>query len=272
VSGIPAALGASLMWGTADFLAGQASRRHPVVLVAMVGQAAGLFVLAVVIAFHGADAAALAPGAVAGAFGIVGVVSFYRALALGTMSIVAPITATCAIVPVAVGIFDGDRPGALQCTGMLAALIGVILASREPGAGAGVDPKMALRLAFLAALAIGVSLVALDRAADHDALTGVFAARAVSTPVLAAAALRLGTRAPRRALPGFAGIGLIDTGANVAFSIATTGGLLSLVAVLGGLFPVVTVALAYLLLHERLLPLQRAGVVLALAGVPLMSV
>ena len=67
------------------------------------------------------------------------------------------------------------------------------------------------------------------------------------------------------------GIGLLDTGANTAFAIATTGGLLSLAAVLGGLFPVVTVALAYFILHERLRPVQRAGVLLALAGIPLIS-
>ena len=79
-------------------------------------------------------------------------------------------------------------------------------------------------------------------------------------------------RAPlARAARSSRAIGLLDTGANTAFAIATTGGLLSLVAVLGGLFPVVTVALAYFLLHERLRPLQRAGVILALAGIPLIS-
>ena len=81
-------------------------------------------------------------------------------------------------------------------------------------------------------------------------------------------------RAPARRCarcPSLGAIGLLDTGANTAFAIATTGGLLSLVAVLGGLFPVVTVALAYFLLHERLQPIQRAGVLLALAGIPLIS-
>ena len=84
-------------------------------------------------------------------------------------------------------------------------------------------------------------------------------------------ALQARARVPWRAVPNLAVIGLLDTGANTAFAIATTGGLLSLVAVLGGLFPVVTVALAYFLLHERLAPVQRAGVLLALAGIPLIS-
>ncbi len=111
----------------------------------------------------------------------------------------------------------------------------------------------------------------LDAAAEHDALTGVAVARAVAVPILVVVALQAHARAPWRSLPGLAVIGLLDTGANTAFAIATTGGLLSLVAVLGGLFPVVTVALAYFLLHERLAPVQRAGVLLALAGIPLIS-
>jgi drug/metabolite transporter (DMT)-like permease len=83
--------------------------------------------------------------------------------------------------------------------------------------------------------------------------------------------LQAKARAPLGKLPQLGAIGLLDTGANTMFAIATTGGLLSLVAVLGGLFPIVTVALAYLLLHERLQPMQRVGVLLALAGIPLIS-
>jgi drug/metabolite transporter (DMT)-like permease len=279
VSGIPAALSASLLWGTADFLAGRASRRHPVVLVALVGQAAGLLVLACILAIRGLDTAALVPGALSGAVGVVAVTAFYAALGLGTMSIVAPIGATSAIVPVIAGIVDGERPGALQWTGVAVALTGVVLAAREPSGGTSRDARAAVRLALLAALTIGFALVFLDKAAEHDALSGVAAARAVSVPALVAALLWTRRRAtapaplPRapRLLAGLAAIGLLDTAANAAFAIATTGGLLSLVAVLGGLFPVVTVALAYFVLGERLAPLQRAGVALALVGVPLIG-
>jgi len=268
VSGAPAALLASLLWGTADFLAGRASRRHAAVLVAFIGQSAGLIALAILLLFTGLDTAALPTGAVAGVFGVVGVVTFYRALGLGTMSVVAPVVATCAIVPVVAGVLEGERPGALQWVGVVAALTGVALASREPG-GASTDARQALRLALIAALTIGLSLVFLDKAAEHDSLSGVAAARAVAVPILGVIARHL--RAPLRALPQLGLIGLLDTGANTMFAIATTGGLLSLVAVLGGLFPVVTVALAYFLLHERLQPVQRAGVILALAGIPLIS-
>ncbi len=271
MSGAPLALLASLLWGTADFLAGRASRAHPAVLVACVGQAAGLLALGVIVAVRGADADAYLPGAVSGLFGAVAVLAFYRALALGTMSVVAPIVATSAIVPVIAGVADGERPGALQWIGVIAALAGVALASREPG-GAAKDARKALQLAVIAALGIGSALVLLGAAAEHDALTGVFAARVVAVPILAVLVLGARARAPVRSLPGMAAIGLLDTGANTAFALATTSGLLSLVAVLGGLFPVVTVALAYLFLHERLQPHQRVGVILALAGIPLISV
>ena len=116
-----------------------------------------------------------------------------------------------------------------------------------------------------------MSLVFLDRAAEHDALTGVAAARIAAVPILLAVVGHQRAKAPVTAWPTFALVGLLDTAANSAFAIATTSGLLSLVAVLGGIFPVVTVALAYVFLHERLQPLQRAGVILALAGIPLIS-
>ncbi len=277
MSGAPAALAASLLWGTADFLAGRATRRHSAVLVAFVGQAAGLAAMAVIVAIHGVDAAALLPGALSGVVGIFAALAFYRALGQGTMSIVAPIGATGVIVPMLYGVVQGDRPDPLQWIGVAAALTGAVLASLEPAAkddevhASGRAQRDAVRLAVVAAVLIGFALVGLDKAAEHDALTGVFSARVVGVPLLALFALRAGASAPRRALPGIAVIGLLDTAANAAFALATTAGLLSLVAVLSGLFPVVTVALAYIVLHERLAPLQRAGVVLALAGVPLIS-
>jgi len=265
-----AALIASLLWGTADFLGGQASRKHPAAMVALVGQTCGFVALALILVFHGVDDLAIVPGLFIGLLGAFAVLCFYRALAVGTMSIVAPIVATSAIVPVLWGVFDGERPGALQWVGIVAALTGVMLASNEPG-GKAKNQRLALKLAFVAALGIGISLVFLDRAAEHDALTAVAAARIAAVPILLAVVLQQRARAPLRAWPTFAFVGLLDTGANVAFAVATTSGLLSLVAVLGGLFPVVTVALAYFILHERLRPIQRAGVLLALAGIPLIS-
>jgi len=272
VTGAPAALLASLLWVTADFLAGRASRAHPAVLVALVGQAAGLIALTLILLIRGVDAESLIPGALSGVVGSVAILAFYRALALGTMSVIAPIVATSAVVPVLAGVLiDGERPSALQWTGMAIALAGVTLASREPAHTKAIDARKAIQLAIVAAVFIGLALVFLGRAAEHDSLGGVAAARVVGVVILGVLAWRVTARAPLKELPKLGAIGLLDTGANTAFAIATTGGLLSLVAVLGGLFPVVTVALAYVFLHERLVPIQRVGVLLALAGIPLIS-
>ncbi|HEY6892458.1 MAG TPA: EamA family transporter, partial [Solirubrobacter sp.] len=123
---IGAALLASLLWGTADFLGGQASRKHPAAMVAFVGQAIGFFALALILVFHGVDAKAIVPGLVTGLLGAVAVLCFYRALAVGTMSIIAPVVATSATVPVLWGVLHGERPGTLQWIGIVAALAGVI--------------------------------------------------------------------------------------------------------------------------------------------------
>ena len=199
--------------------------------------------------------------------------SFYRALAVGTMSIVAPIVATCAIVPVLwARCSTASAPARCSGSAMVAALAGVMLASNEPGReGRGPSAwRSSSRSSRRSASAS--ALVFLDRAAEHDALTRRRRrpSRRHPDPARDRAAQQR-ARAPLSAWPTFAAIGLLDTGANTAFAIATTGGLLSLVAVLGGLFPVVTVALAYFILHERLRPIQRAGVLLALAGIPLIS-
>ena len=272
MSGVPAALAASWLWGTADFLAGRASRTTPALLVALVGQAAGLLALAVVLVVRadGApDPAALAPGACAGLCGVVAVLAFYRALALGTMSVVAPIVATSAAVPVLAGVLEGERPAALQWAGVALAMAGVVLAAREPAADD--DGTRAIPLALLAAAMLGLQLVFLGDTAEADALGGVAASRAVSVTLIALAVLATVRTLPLRRAPELASIGLLDTGANVAFAIATTGGLLALVAMLGSLFPVVTIALAYVVLGERLGGVQRAGIVLALGGVLLIS-
>jgi len=272
VSGVPAALAASWLWGTADFLAGRASRTTPALLVAFVGQAAGLAALAAVLALRadgGPDPSALGPGACAGLCGVVAVLAFYRALALGTMSVVAPIVATSAAVPVLAGVLDGERPGGLQWAGVALAMTGVVLAAREPAPTG--DGARAIPLALLAAVMLGLQLVFLGDAAQADALGGVAASRAVSVTLIALAVIATVRTLPLGKAPELAGIGLLDTGANVAFALATTGGLLALVAVLGSLFPVVTIALAYVLLGERLAGVQRAGTALALVGVLLIS-
>jgi drug/metabolite transporter (DMT)-like permease len=233
-------------------------------------------VLVLVVLVRGTPAPGGAPllaGLLAGLVGFVGGAAFYRALAVGTMSVVAPIGATGAVIPVIVGAVGGERPAIVQWVGMVVALAGCVLASRE-GAGA---PTVAARwrlsigLAVLSAIAIGAQLVLLGRASTHDAAWAVLLARIVSIGCFGAVALVMRPRLAIAAVPPLLVIGLLDTGANVAFAAATTAGLLAVVSVIGSTFPVITVALAHRRLGERLGGPQRVGVLLALVGVVAIS-
>ncbi len=133
--------------------------------------------------------------------------------------------------------------------------------------------RRAVLLALVAAVGIGLMLLGYDETAKHDALWAMLGGRISSacffTIVLLALRPRIGMR--RSALPGIVAVGILDTSANGLFALATTQGFLSLVAVLGSLYPVVTVVLAYLVLRERLARHQLVGVVGALAGVALIA-
>jgi drug/metabolite transporter (DMT)-like permease len=271
------ALTASLSWGVGDFLAGLRARRLPVLTVLLVSQAAGLATIALVVAVRGAgppEARFLGYAALAGLAGAIGLAALYRGLAVGSMSVVAPISATAAVVPVLAGVLGGERPSVAQNVGIAVAVAGVVLASRAPSAGAhGRRLAEGTGLALVAALAFGLLLAALGEASEGDPYWGTLTMRATSFSilVLAAALLRPSLAAARGDLPALLLIGVLDTAGNVLFAVATTKSLLSLVAVLGQLYPVVTVLLARVFLAERLAPAQGLGVVAAFTGVALIT-
>jgi drug/metabolite transporter (DMT)-like permease len=160
----------------------------------------------------------------------------------------------------------------LQIVGVLLALAGVALASREP-AHRGGGRATGVGLALLAALGFGLYFVFLDRAAGESVPWAVSTARGTSSVLAVAAALAIGAslRPGQAHLPALVFVGLCDVGANVLFGLASTRGFLSVVSVLSALYPVVTVALAAGLLHERIAATQRVGVAGALAGVALIT-
>jgi drug/metabolite transporter (DMT)-like permease len=218
--------------------------------------------------------AQLAWAAFAGLIGIVGIGAFYRALAIGTMGIVGPITATAAIVPVAYGLARGERPSTMQGVGVGLAVVGVVAASLEH------VPERAARrfgvgvgLALIAALSFGGSLIGLSRAAPGGTGWAVFTMRAVVVPLVLIGVLLLKPRLPRssRGWLLLIAVGIGDTGATLLYGAASTRGLLSVVAVLSSLYPIVIVVLARVLLAERVARPQLAGVALALTGVALIS-
>jgi len=275
VTAIALALGASLAWGVGDFLAGVKSRSLHVLTVLAISQSAGFAAVLLWLAVSGnslpSGTAALSAVA-AGIGGCFGLGALYRGMAVGAMGIVAPVSAVSAVIPFTVGVASGERPGALQLAGILVALGGVALASREPAERGG-GRAAGVGLALVAALGFGLYFVFLDRAADESVPWAVATARGTSSLIAVTVALGVGAslRPGRTHLPALVAVGLCDVGANVLFGLASTRGFLSVVAVLASLYPIVTVGLAALLLHERIAPSQRVGVAGALAGAAMIT-
>jgi len=265
------ALGSSIVWGAADFSGGSLTKRLPTLTVTVLSQAAGFVALIVAVSVHGSvDGKSLALGLLAGVGGGAGLAAFYRALSLGTMSVVSPIAACGAVVPFAVSLATGERPSSIALAGAAAALAGAVLASVEERRSASRERGHAVLLAVVAAVALGLFVYFLGLGSrEGDALSALFGARIGSLGLLLAAALaaRAPLRVPRSSLVAVAAVGLADVSANALFAFASGHGLLAIVSVLGSLYPIVTVVLAHALLGERLTGAQRLGVVVALGGV-----
>jgi drug/metabolite transporter (DMT)-like permease len=293
MAAIALGFGSALVWGAADFLGGLKSRKLALFAVMLVSQAAGVLPLWVAAAVRGEapPGADILPWCALGAAaGTVGLAAFYRGLAVGQMGVVAPISSAAAAIPVAVGLASGERPGALQVAGIAVAIAGVVLVTWDPRgegqtltppppSGEGLTPprsRMATGagLAFVAALGFGFFFVGLDEASDRDLLWALVITRSMSTGALLLAALALrppGLRLSAGDTRDVALVGILDVAANALFAAGTTLGLVSVVSVLGSLYPVTTILLARFILHERLRATQRGGAATALVGVALIS-
>jgi len=272
------ALAASLSVGTGDFLAGSQTRRTSLWTVIVFSQLVGLTWTALVVVGRGVamPGDVLLPALGAGLTAVAGIAMGYQALAIGVMGIVGPIISLSTAVPVIVGVARGERPSVLQVVGTVIAIAGVFLATREKSAGEGhqTTSKLSIVLALLTVVVVGFNMVFYAEAAQSDPYWGVFLARATSAVVFALAfvVMRPGLKLTKAAVVPICAIGVLDTGANALFSVASTLGYLSVVSVLSSVFPVFTVILAYFFLHERLSRLQQVGVASALAGVALIAV
>jgi drug/metabolite transporter (DMT)-like permease len=270
---IALALGASLTWGFADFFGPLKGRTLGALRVLVYVQLGGLVVIALIVGIRGkgpADLGALfaIPAAISGTLGLY---AYYRGMAVGAMSIVAPIAGVSAAVPVMFGIATGDRPSLWQWLGIAAALGGVFLASREPGRGGKVAAGVGL--ALLAAIGFGGYFPPMHAAGDADFWwASLFFRMTSSSIILAAVAIRRPSLsvAPIQ-VPLLALIGIGDMLGNLLFAAASTSGLVSITSVLASLYPIVTVVLARLVLRERVARAQEAGIALTLAGVALIS-
>lgn len=267
-----------MSWGIGDFLGGINTRRLGALAVLFFSQPPTLLLITLVVIIRGGAPRPglwMVAGVAAGLAGLVGLSAAYRGMAVGVISVVSTIGATGPVVPIVVGLVLGERPTALQFSGIALALGGIALLAfdRRP-AEAGRRLLPGVGLAIVAALAFGLFLVAIRYASRPDPLWGVLATRTGSV----AALLLLGTRfrsqirvAPAD-LPGLFAVGILDIGADIFFAFATTLGLLSVVSILSSLYPVATVMLARIVLNERMARAQQVGIGVALAGVLLISV
>jgi uncharacterized membrane protein len=285
------ALAASLCWGTADFAAGLKARRVPVSSVLVFAQGVGLLLAVPVVIASGRpfpDAAEALASLGAGAAVIVGLACFYRALATGTMSVVAPVAATGVAIPVLAGLAGGNHLAAIQAIGMLAAVVGVVLSSRHPGPAVGRSAgggggggaagrrvhRDAMALALVAAVAFGLYFL-LAHIGTRGGV-GWLLMLANVTGVLGVLAIAALTRSPPRPPPRGDRVvlllaGVLEFAATGLYGLANRHGQLSVVAVAGSLYPVATVLLARVVLRERLVAAAGLGVSLALVGVALIA-
>jgi drug/metabolite transporter (DMT)-like permease len=268
------ALGASATWGLADFFGPLKGRTLGPLRVLFWAQLGGLTAIALIVAVRGegpADGAAFLaiPAALSGTLGLY---AYYQGMKVGAMSVVAPIAGVSAVVPVGVGIASGDRPSGWQGLGIACALIGVFLASREPGR---TEKRLAagVGLALLAALGFGGYFPPMHAAGDADFWWAALLFRITSSSIIFTAAL---IRRPPLAvrgldLPLILLVGVGDMAGNLLFAAASAQGLVSITSVLASLYPIFTVVLARLVLHECVARSQEGGIALTLAGVALIA-
>ena len=272
------ALGSAVVYGTSYFLGGLASRKASVFGVVALSQVAGLVALIALLPWLGGATRPvdLAWGAAGGLAGAAGLMIFFRTLARGVMSVIAPVTAvTAAAVTVLVGLLEGNRIGLWSGAGIVLALVAVVLVSAEGGLSAlrGARPA-SVPPALAAGAAFGVFFVFLDRTGDGAGLTPLVAARLASVALVVAVAFlgRRSLRVPSTSLPLVAASGVGDMSANALFLLATQlHSQLAIIGVLASLYPVSTVLLAQFVLRERLVPVQLAGLAAAAGAVVLIT-
>lgn len=268
------ALLSSLVWGLSDFLGGTLSKKRKAIAVIGGSQSFGLFFVALVAVLIQAwtwNQSVWINGAIAGAMGFLGLIGFYTALATGQMGIVAPISSLSAVVPVTIGLVQGEQPSKMQLVGIAVALLGVILAS-GPELNGKVDPRPVL-LALFAAVTFGFAVYFMAQGAQVSPVMTVTAMRAVqvSIAIVLVLAIRSFGGLIKRDVPMLATIGACDAGANVLYTFAASLGLLSVVSVLGSLYPIVTVLLAWWIHKERLMRIQYLGIAITFGGVALLA-
>ena len=272
------ALFSSLLWGGADFLAGNLTKKYKAVAVAAVSQSFGLLCGVLVILFSSSWLAPnlswdgyLIPGVLAGLMGFAGLIAFYAGLATGRMGVVSPISSLSVLIPLGVAIFGGEKLTTIQVIGICVALLGGFCAS-GPEIRGGL-PAKPLVFATIAAFGFGGAITLIAKGSQTSAIMTMTTMRCTTfiVALLLLARFRTFGGFSKKDLPILIIIGAADFFGNLLLGVATTKGLVSLAVVLGSMFPIVTAMLAFKFLHERLHKVQYLGVALAIAGVVILS-
>ncbi len=259
-------LAAALVWGGADFGGGLASRRTALYGVVLISQLAGM-ALSLGIAWFRSEVfptgTNLVVCLVAGVIGGIGVTMLYRALAIGRMAIVAPVTGVlAAVIPVVAGFATEGIPAPLVLAGIVVAIVAVILVSRVAGEAGG---RAGLTEALVAGVTIGLFGVVIAQLGDGNVFSALTVIRCTQAVVVVAVvvATRSAWRLPGTILPAVVLIGILDMAGNTFYLFAVQTGQLAVASVLSALYPVATVVLAAFFLHERVTRVHIVGIVLA---------
>jgi drug/metabolite transporter (DMT)-like permease len=294
------ALAAAVLYGSADFLGGAASRHSRALSVAALSVPAGALVMlaAAVVSGGQAPTAGLGWAIAAGVFGAIGIMVFYAGLAAGPMSVVAPVSALVStVLPVGVAVASGEHLGLLVYVGAAVCLMATVLVSLERGTSARTPANAAARTPANAAgsrflgghpalrglvygtaagAMFGIFFVSLRNAGTSGVFWPVCTARMANAAVVIAIAVLararpVGREAGSRVLAAAIGSGVLDASANLCYVLATRAGLFGIAAVLTSLYPGITVLLARVVLRERMQAVQRFGLLLAGVGVVLVT-
>ena len=268
------ALLSAALWGASDFEGGRISRRYPAISVLGLTQLISLLFGALLVLAVGETHLTLKiflAGAAAGLCGYLGLICLYAGLASGRMGVVSPISSLSTLIPMSFALIGGERLSSGKAVGSALALIGAFLTS-GPEFSKGVSLKPLL-LAFGAAFGFGTALSFMAIGSKEAPILTMVCMRVATAFVTIAIAIRkrgfggLG----RKNAPSLIFVGIADFAANATLGLAVHRGPVAISMVLGALYPVFTVLLAYFLLKERLHKAQYVGGIAAVAGVALIS-
>ncbi len=276
------ALLSSALWGAADFFGGTLSKKYAPIVVLGMTQAIGLFFGITLVLLNGellgsntpqafGDGGYFFPGALAGIAGYLGLICLYAGLSTGRMGVVSPISSLSAVIPLTFALITGEVLTVAQGVGVVIALAGAFCAS-GPELSQGLSPKP-LFLAVGAAAGFGTAMTFMSIGSESSALMTMVMMRATTFLVTIGLVIRYRTigNFSKSEIPVLIFVGVADFSANLLLGVATNFGLVSLVMVLGSIYPIVTALMAFKFLHERLHRVQYVGIVLAVAGVALIS-